>query len=148
MSKAGVPLRLRVHRVDEGDSEGVRRRQAIERSGRGADALPTARDELWQLTPAWHRLDEVCCTKHALTQAHYRPILDDGIAESLGERVSDLCDAAMDKLREHVSAAEVAAVLEPVLDEDAAGVVERVWRALLVDSLARAAADESTQPVA
>ena len=60
------------------------------------------------------------------------PTIDAGIAASFGESVPDLQEAVLDKLREHANAQDVADVLEPVLDDEAADVVDQVWRALLL----------------
>ena len=81
-----------------------------------------SREAVWALAPAWDSLDV----------AAFRPLLDRGIADSFGEPVPDLVDAAMEQLHAHAAAPDVAEVLEPVLDEDAAALVDTLWRALLV----------------
>lgn len=127
-SSGAPPLKLHVRQGEM--LPGVQRRLDLEQKMRDApdhahviqlvQSLP--RTELWGITPAWTRVD----------LAHIAPTIDAGIAASFGESVPDLQEAVLDKLREHANAQDVADVLEPVLDDEAADVVDQVWRALLL----------------
>lgn len=86
-------------------------------------AVPRA--ELWQAEPVWSRVEE----------APLAQTLDDGIAASFGERVPDLVEAALEQVRAHGRADELHGVLEPVLDDEAAPLVDAVWRAMLAASV-------------
>ncbi|WFD22412.1 hypothetical protein MEQU1_001082 [Malassezia equina] len=115
---SGAPLKLHVHRHDD-MAHPLAHMDATQRA---AHIDGWTREALWALVPLWDTLDI----------AAFRPLLDCGIAESFGESVPDLVDAAMEQLEAHASAADVADVLAPVLDDDAAVVVDTLWRALLV----------------
>ncbi|WFD26201.1 hypothetical protein MNAN1_001178 [Malassezia nana] len=107
---SGAPLKLQVHRHEDTASMDP------------AHVAQLSREALWARTPRWDSLD-----------VHlFQPLMDQGIAESFGEPVPDLVEAAMEQLQAHASASRVADVLTPVLDEDAAGLVDTLWRALLV----------------
>ena len=110
---SGEPLKLHVHRHE--DAHPLAHMDAAHVEG-------LSREAVWALAPAWDSLDV----------APFRPLLDPGIADSFGEPVPDLVDAAMEQLHAHAAAPDVAEVLEPVLDEDAAALVDTLWRALLV----------------
>lgn len=72
-------------------------------------------------------------------RSSYLPWLDEAIEESIGERVEELVEAAVEKITAHCAAQELVDTLEPVLAEDADGIVEGLWRKLLKDTLAAAA---------
>ncbi|WFD32360.1 hypothetical protein MSPP1_003405 [Malassezia sp. CBS 17886] len=147
---AVAPLKLRVHRTgddayaeDAGDPGVQQRRALLAQLPRGDEAaaraaadalLPADYAGLSAIAPGWAWIDE-----EAAVSRTYAPLLDAGIEASLGERVDDLRDAAVEKVRACVDARSIVDVLEPVLEEDATDVVSTLWRALLVDSLGREA---------
>jgi len=115
LRSSGAPLKLQVHRHDAPLAH-------MDVAQRAAHVEGLTREAAWALVPGWDALDVTA----------FRPLLDRGIADSFGEPVPDLVDAAMEQLHAHAAAANVAEVLEPVLDEDAAALVDTLWRALLV----------------
>lgn len=124
--RPGAPLKLQVWHGDV--PPGVQRRLDLEDKLRAHPANRVelvealSRHDLYQVTPAWTRIDVASAAS----------VVDEGIAESFGERVPDLVEAALDKLREHASAQDVVDVLAPVLDEEASDVVDKLWRFLLL----------------
>ncbi|KAL4403111.1 spliceosomal complex protein [Malassezia pachydermatis] len=122
----GAPLKLQVHHVEQrpGDrarAELLEQVRGLSPEARMAHIASLSRDTLWAITPDWANVDWPSIAS----------LLDTGIAESFGESVPDLCDAAMEKLRDHADAHDIEEALAPVLDDDAPALVDQVWRALL-----------------
>lgn len=82
-----------------------KRRQAVDKIEK---ELPTDRDGLLNMNPKWDWVDE------SVIQSKYRSQLDAGIEESIGEKVPELTEAVIEKLRGRSSAKEIVEVLEPV----------------------------------
>ena len=98
------------------------------------DSAPEERDALFAFQPEWSYVDE-----EAISEI-YRPFVDTAILESVGERVDELVDVVIEQVRAHAPAATLIEVLEPVLAEDAPGLVEELWRKLVRTTLTAAAA--------
>ena len=110
------------------------------------ESVPEERPALFAVRPQWDQLDEVrACrgvavlTMQSMVRGTYVPWLDSAVEESIGERVEELVEAVVEKIREHASAQELVETMEPVLAEDAEGVVEGLWRKLVKDTLRAAA---------
>lgn len=125
---------------DEGDISGLRKGRLAHidltdeetKKAQLRARLPTNRGELFATLPAWDRLDE------GAVETRYKPLLDQGIVESLGESVPDMVDELLENIRKHGSAADLVEVVEPVLEEEAAPLIANLWVELLVDTLSLA----------
>ncbi|PWZ00154.1 hypothetical protein BCV70DRAFT_160965 [Testicularia cyperi] len=93
-------------------------------------ALPTETASLLQQEPRWEWVDE------PLIQSKYRPWADAEIEENLGEKVEELVNVAIECLQARKPASDLVEAIEPVLAEEAAAFVEKLWRMVLVDSIA------------
>lgn len=83
----------------------IKRKQAVEKIEK---ELPNNREDLLNMNPKWDWVDE------SVIQSKYRNQLDEGIEESIGEKVPELTEAVIEKLRGRSSAKEIVEVLEPV----------------------------------
>lgn len=135
------PLRLAVHREPQDPAQaratllGTLRASAPDaKLLLVEDSAPEERDALFAFQPEWSYVDE-----EAISEI-YRPFVDTAILESVGERVDELVDVVIEQVRAHAPAATLIEVLEPVLAEDAPGLVEELWRKLVRTTLTAAAA--------
>lgn len=67
-------------------------------------------------------------------ETDYRLLLDKGIVDSIGESVPDMVDELINKVRAHATAKELVGFVEEVLEEEASPLIEKLWRALLIDT--------------
>ncbi|SAM82750.1 related to SNU71-component of U1 snRNP required for mRNA splicing via spliceosome [Ustilago bromivora] len=95
-------------------------------------SLPNETAALFAQEPKWEYVDE------ALIQNKYRPWVDAEIEESLGEKVEELVSVVIQGLQVHLQAKGLVESVEPVLAEEAEAFVEKLWRLVIVDSLAAA----------
>jgi len=91
--------------------------------------LPDDREKLFDIEPIWDRLSEV------KVEGDYRTLLDKGIVESLGESVPDMVQELIDNIKKHALAKELVEIVEPVLEEEAGLLIEKLWKELLVDTM-------------
>ncbi|WFD35018.1 hypothetical protein MCUN1_001864 [Malassezia cuniculi] len=139
------PLRLAVHREPQ-DAATVRANllASIRAAAPDAklllveDSIPDERDALFAFAPEWTYVDD-----DAIAEV-YRPFVDTAILESVGERVEELVDVVIEQVKAHASADTLVEVLEPVLAEDAPGLVEELWRKLVRTTLSAAATETAT----
>lgn len=54
--------------------------------------------------------------------------------ESIGESVPDMVDELIKKVRAHASAKDLISVVDEVLEEEATPLIEKLWRALIIDT--------------
>ncbi|SNX85030.1 related to SNU71 - component of U1 snRNP required for mRNA splicing via spliceosome [Melanopsichium pennsylvanicum] len=97
-----------------------------------ASTLPTDTALIFAQTPKWEWVDE------ALIQSKYRRWVDAEIEESLGEKVDELVTVVIEALQAHREARDFVEQVEPVLAEEAEAFVEKLWRLVIIDSLAAA----------
>ncbi|EPQ25915.1 uncharacterized protein PFL1_06589 [Pseudozyma flocculosa PF-1] len=97
------------------------------------EGVPGDAASLFKLQPKWEYIDE------ATIQGKYKAWADAQIEESLGEKVEELVDFIVETLRAHSTAEDFVGGIEPVLAEEAEPLVGRLWKMLVVDSLAAAA---------
>ncbi|KAJ1026059.1 hypothetical protein NDA18_003719 [Ustilago nuda] len=95
-------------------------------------SLPNQIAALFAQEPKWEYVDE------ALIQNKYRPWADAEIEQSLGEKVEELVSVVIQGLQVHLQAKELVESVEPVLAEEAEAFVEKLWRLVIIDSLAAA----------
>ncbi|PWN38004.1 uncharacterized protein FA14DRAFT_117799 [Meira miltonrushii] len=91
--------------------------------------LPDDREKLFAMQPVWERVSE------DKIEDGYRTLLDSGIVESLGESVPDMVQELIDSIKKHATANELVGIVEPVLEEEAGLLIEKLWRELLVDTM-------------
>ncbi|CBQ73604.1 conserved hypothetical protein [Sporisorium reilianum SRZ2] len=97
-----------------------------------AQALPKDTAGLFAQAPKWEWVDE------RLIQNKYRPWADAEIEESLGEKVDELVTVVIEALQKRSSAQALVEQVEPVLADEAEAFVDKLWRLVVVDSLAAA----------
>ncbi|TKY84788.1 hypothetical protein EX895_005868 [Sporisorium graminicola] len=97
-----------------------------------AETLPKETAGLFAQVPKWEWVDE------RLIQNKYRPWADAEIEESLGEKVEELVTVIIEALQNRSSAQALVEQVEPVLAEEAEAFVDKLWRLVVVDSLAAA----------
>lgn len=91
--------------------------------------LPDVRDKLLALQPVWENLSS------AKVEDVYKALLDKGILESLGESVPDMVQELIDSIKKHASAKDLIEIVEPVLEEEAELLIEKLWKEILVDTM-------------
>ena len=139
LQKGDGPLRLAVSRVQDPEAMRAELLAALRSAAPDArlllieDSMPEERDALFAFAPVWE------CVDDAAIADVYRPFVDTAILESIGERVDELVDMVIEQVRAHAPATTLIEVLEPVLAEDAPGLVDELWRKLLRTTLAAAA---------
>ncbi|SPO26387.1 related to SNU71 - component of U1 snRNP required for mRNA splicing via spliceosome [Ustilago trichophora] len=94
--------------------------------------LPSDTTSLFALSPKWEWVDE------QLIQTKYRRWADEEIEESLGEKVEELVTVVIEGLQSRAGAKMLVESVEPVLAEEAEAFVDKLWRLVIVDSLAAA----------
>ncbi|SPO26684.1 related to SNU71 - component of U1 snRNP required for mRNA splicing via spliceosome [Ustilago trichophora] len=94
--------------------------------------LPGDTTSLFALSPKWEWVDE------QLIQTKYRRWADAEIEESLGEKVEELVTVVIESLQSRAGAKMLVESVEPVLAEEAEAFVAKLWRLVIVDSLAAA----------
>ncbi|EST05044.1 PWI domain protein [Kalmanozyma brasiliensis GHG001] len=97
-----------------------------------ADTLPKDTASLFAQSPKWEYVDE------RIIQFKYRPWADAEIEESLGEKVDELVTVIIEALQNQSSATALVEQVEPVLADEAEAFVDKLWRLVIVDSLAAA----------
>ncbi|KAN0059838.1 hypothetical protein ACQY0O_008412 [Thecaphora frezii] len=97
------------------------------------EGVPSDAASLFKLQPKWEFIDETAI------QGKYKAWADAQIEESLGEKVEELVDFIVETLRARSSAEAFVGGIEPVLAEEAEAFVVKLWKMLVVDSLAFAA---------
>lgn len=97
-----------------------------------ADAIPTAKDEVFAAEVEWGHLSERVLST-------LRTWVGQKVTEMLGEEEPSLIDFIVDKLSSHTAAPELLTELTEVLDEEAEGFVLRLYRTVLYETKKAAA---------
>ncbi|KAK4051818.1 hypothetical protein OIV83_002523 [Microbotryomycetes sp. JL201] len=89
------------------------------------DRVPRSKDALWDYKIRWNVVNE------KLVLLRLEPFVRNLIVESLGFEEDELLSAVSAHLKAHKPPAELVEELEPVLDEEAAEFVRKVWSKLI-----------------